>query len=109
VDSLLSQAQALADAGCLDAARTQCEAALQLQGSSARAHYLLGLICDAAGKAGEAEAFYRKTLYLEPDHYEALSQLALLAGKSGNAKAAAQLQQRAQRSQSKNAARSHAS
>lgn len=109
LETLMQQAQKLADAGCLDAARTQCEAALQLHGSSARAHYLLGLICDAAGKPGEAEAFYRKALYLEPDHYEALSQLALLAEKSGNAKAAAQLQQRAKRSQSKTAARSHAS
>ena len=107
-ETLLTQAQQLADAGCLDAARTQCEAALQLQGSSARAHYLLGLICDAAGKPGEAEAFYRKTLYLEPDHHEALSHLALLAEQSGNAQAAAQLHHRAQRSQSKFAARSHA-
>jgi chemotaxis protein methyltransferase WspC len=109
LESLLEQARHLADAGCLDAARTQCEAALQLQGCSAPAYYLLGLICDAAGKPDEAEAFYRKTLYLEPDHYEALSQLALLAEKSGDSKAADQLRQRAKRSQSKAAARSNAS
>lgn len=109
LESLLEQAQHLADAGQLDAARAQCEAALQIQGCSAPAYYLLGLIIDAAGKSDEAESYYRKTLYLEPDHYEALSQLALLAEKSGDLKAATQLQQRAKRLQSKLATRSHAS
>ena len=100
-DRLLSEAQRLADSGDLDGARVQCEAVLRAEAGSSRAYYLLGVICDAAGKAGEAEAFYRKTLYLEPDHYEALSQLALLAKKSGDLKSASQLRQRAKRAESK--------
>lgn len=95
--SLLAQAQQLADAGSLAAAREHCQAALRLEESSVRAHYLLGLISDAGGNPDEAEAFYHKTLYLEPKHYEALLQLALLAEKRGDLKAARRFRQRAQR------------
>jgi chemotaxis protein methyltransferase WspC len=103
LDAFLAQARQLADTGCLDAARAQCEAALKTHGPSANAYCLLGVLCDAAGKPAEAEGFYRKTVYLEPDHYEALSHLALLADQNGNSQAARQLQQRAKRSQSKSA------
>jgi len=108
-DTLLAQAKQLADAGRFEEARTQCEASLQAHGPCADTYYLLGLINDAAGNAAEAEAFYRKTLYLEPDHYETLFQLALLTKKGGNARAARQLQERARRAQSKSTAKTTAS
>jgi chemotaxis protein methyltransferase WspC len=44
-----------------------------------------------------AEEFFRKTLYLEPRHAEALTHLALLAEKKGDLRAAKQLRQRARR------------
>jgi len=96
-DVLLTQA----DAGRFDAARAECETCLQAHGPSSRTYYLLGLIEDAANQAAQAEAFYRKTLYMEPDHYEALFHLSLLAKKGGDAKTARQLEQRARRAQEK--------
>jgi len=100
-DVLLTQAEQWADAGRFDAARAECETCLQAHGPSSRTYYLLGLIEDAANQATQAEAFYRKTLYMEPDHYEALFHLSLLAKKGGDAKTARQLEQRARRAQEK--------
>jgi chemotaxis protein methyltransferase WspC len=69
--------------------------------------YLLGLMNDAAGDISHASDFYRKAVYLESDHYEALAQLSLLAKKSGDAAAARQWSQRAQRAHEKLAAKTH--
>lgn len=99
-ESLLDECQRLADAGRLDGATEKGEAYLQLHGPSARAYYLLGLIKDAAGMDGEAAAFYRKALYLEPAHIEALAHLALLSRRSGDTGGARRLQQRLQRLES---------
>ncbi len=98
---LLTQAQQLADAGRFAAAQAQCERALSAQGPSSRTYYLMGLIDDAAGREVEAEAFYRKALYLEPEHYEALVQLSLLEKKRGDARAAHTLDERARRVRAK--------
>ncbi|MDD5349956.1 MAG: hypothetical protein PHQ12_07080 [Chthoniobacteraceae bacterium] len=97
VETLLAEAGRLADAGRLAEARAVCDAALKAHGPLARTYYLLGLIADAAADPEGAETLYRKTLYLEPDHYEALIQLALLEKKRGDAKAARQLEERAER------------
>ncbi len=97
----LTEAHRLADAGCFEAALEKCAAHLKAHGPSGRAFYLLGLVNDAAGRTAEASDFYRKALYLEPDHYEALAQLSLLAQKSGDARVARQLQQRAKRAREK--------
>jgi chemotaxis protein methyltransferase WspC len=55
---------------------------------SARVFHLLGLLHDCAGDPFHAGEFYRKALYLEPDHYDALIHLALLEDKSGRRAAA---------------------
>ncbi len=93
----LEECQRLADSGRLEAAMEKTEAWLQMHGPSARAYYLLGLAKDAAGQMEEASAFYRKALYLEPDHSEALAHLALIARNTGDTKAARQLQERLRR------------
>ena len=100
-DALLTQAEQWADTGRFDEARAACETCLREHGPSSRTYYLLGLIEDAANQTAKAEAFYRKTLYMEPDHNEALFQLSLLARKGGDAKTASQLEQRARRAQAK--------
>ncbi|MEI6560494.1 MAG: CheR family methyltransferase [Verrucomicrobiota bacterium] len=100
-ETLLAQAEKWADAGRFDAARAECETCLKAHGPSSRVYYLLGLIEDAANQPAQAEAYYRKTLYMEPDHHEALFQLSLLTKKGGNAKAARQLEERARRAQTK--------
>jgi len=96
----LTAARALADAGKLDAAAALCESHLRSRGPSAQVFYLLGLVRDAAGDPVAID-YYRKALYLEPNHYESLLQLALMLEKSGAAEEARTLKRRAQRLQQK--------
>ncbi len=93
----LGQAQFLADQGKLLEAAVMCETSLREQGASAKAYYLLGLVHDAGLEAENAKDYFSKAVYLDPDHYEALVQLALLAERQGDAHNAALLRQRAQR------------
>lgn len=60
-------------------------------------YYLLGLIHDAKGDASHAEECYRRVLYLEPGHSEALIHLALLLEKSGDVQSAQRVRARAER------------
>jgi chemotaxis protein methyltransferase WspC len=61
--------------------------------------YWLGLLSDVAGSALEAQGFYRKALYLEPQHPQALMQLAGLLEAQGDTAGARRLQARAARSE----------
>jgi len=96
-EALLETAQRLADEGKLAEAAKICQAHLDATGPSAEAYYLLGLVQDAGSDAARAEDFYKKALYLQPNHYEALLHLALLKEKDGDAVAARVLRQRARR------------
>jgi chemotaxis protein methyltransferase WspC len=93
----LAFAEQLADQGQLGEAAEICEVSLREQGPSARAFHLLGLIRDCAGDQHQASEFYRKALYLEPDHYDVLIHLALLKDKSGDSVGAKTLKNRARR------------
>jgi chemotaxis protein methyltransferase WspC len=93
----LAFAERLADKGQLGEAAEICEISLREQGPSARAFHLLGLIRDCAGDQHQASEFYRKALYLEPDHYDVLIHLALLKDRSGDGAAAKALKNRARR------------
>ncbi|MNP46590.1 putative biofilm formation methyltransferase WspC [compost metagenome] len=65
---------------------------------NAQVFYWLGLLSDMAGNTLEAQGFYRKALYLEPQHAEALVHLAALLASQGDAAGARRLQERAARS-----------
>ncbi len=93
----LNRARQLADEGRLAEAAEICETHIREQGVSAQAFYLLGLVRNAAGADSQAGEFYRKALYLEPDHYETLMQWASLSKKNGNGTHARILQERAER------------
>lgn len=93
----------LADQGCLAEARQGCERLLAEHGPSAEAFYWLGLLSDAGGKPDAAQGFYRKALYLQPQHSEALSHLAALLVAQGDLAAARRLQARAARGVDKDA------
>jgi chemotaxis protein methyltransferase WspC len=93
----LEDASRLADAGELKEAGALCEALIKEQGPSSRAFYLLGLVRDAAGDGKAAADYYRKALYLEPNHPEALLHLALFFERQGDGVAAARLRERARR------------
>lgn len=93
----LDRARQLADEGRLEEAAEICETHLREHGVSAQAYYLLGLVRNAAGADSQAGEFYRKALYLEPNHYETLMQWASLSKKIGNGDHARILQERAER------------
>jgi len=93
----LDRAARLADEGRLPEATQLCEQYLAAHGPGAPVLYLLGLLRDAAGDATGASEHYRKALYLDPRHQEALTHLALLLEKQGNAEAAQVLRGRSER------------
>ncbi len=95
----LAPARALADRGQLEDARRLCETALGVPRLQAESYYLLGLIHDASQRPAEAESCFRKVAYLEPDHYPALTHLALAAERRGDAPAAQHFRQRARRAE----------
>jgi chemotaxis protein methyltransferase WspC len=93
----LEDASRLADAGQLKEAGALCETHLKQQGPSSKAYYLLGLLRDATGDGEGAADCYRKVLYLEPSHTEALLHLAVLSERQGDRATAARLRERARR------------
>jgi len=69
--------------------------------------YLQGLINDARQDVDAAVQFYRKAIYLQPDHEEALLHLAGLLTALGDVAGALRLQQRAQRGRRADADKEH--
>ena len=93
----IEQARDLANQGKLAEALTCCEQNLRSQPASAETFHLLGLLHDAAGRVREAAEHYRKALYLDPRHAEALVHLAVALQKEGDARGAERLFERANR------------
>ena len=87
----------LANEGRLGEAIQRCEEFLRTRGPSVQAYHLMGLAHDATGMHQEAEKYYRKALYLDPGHHEALVHLAFLLEKQGDAAGAQRLHRRAKR------------
>jgi chemotaxis protein methyltransferase WspC len=80
----IGKALLLANEGRLVEAEKSCEEHIRKHGASAPTLYLIGLIRDAGGDAAEATQYYRKALYLDHHHQEALSHLALVLRKQGD-------------------------
>ncbi len=97
----LEEAARLADQGHFAEAATACDAYLRKYGASATAFYLIGLVRDATGNHAEARIYYRKALYLEPNHGDAQLQLALLMEREGDPEGAQVLRNRARRLENK--------
>ncbi|VVD84366.1 CheR-type MCP methyltransferase [Pandoraea aquatica] len=95
----LTQAQTAADAGDFVRAVALCRAVLAVDRANAQAEYLLGLVEDARGDAQGALIHYRRALYLEPGHYEALVHCAALLDARGDATGARRLLERAERTE----------
>ncbi|MBB5610907.1 MULTISPECIES: protein-glutamate O-methyltransferase CheR [unclassified Janthinobacterium] len=94
---LLAEARLLADRGQLREAGEKCHAHLARTPEAAEAYFMLGIINELAGKMDLADDYWRRCIYLQPDHYDALCHLALLAERNGNSTAAATLKARAAR------------
>ncbi len=96
---LLANIAVLANEGKSVEARAACERYLRSHEPVAQVFYWLGLLSDVNSNAFEAQGFYRKALYLEPQHLDALMHLAALLQSQGDAAGARRLQDRAARSE----------
>jgi chemotaxis protein methyltransferase WspC len=94
---LLAKARTLADQGKLKEADAACRAVIEQAPDTAEAYFILGLLNEAASEPEQAQAQLKRCIYLQPDHYEALCHLALLAEQQGDRGAAATLKARAAR------------
>jgi chemotaxis protein methyltransferase WspC len=92
----LEMARQLADAGRLQDAAEICKRYLGADSDSAQGWYLLGLIRDAGGDFSAVDC-YRKALYLKPDHYDTLLQMAMWSQKNGDSARARTFKARAER------------
>lgn len=94
---LLAEARRLADLGQLKEAEGKCRDYLALVPDSAEAYFILGLLNELTKKLQLAEDYWKRCIYLQPDHYEALCHLALLAETNSDAATATALKARAAR------------
>lgn len=97
--SSLSLAIQLADTGQTEAAIQHCQEYLKSNLTDVEAHTLLGTLHQTKAEYTQAEQSFRKALYLNPNHYEALMHLALLKEHRGDIAGAQILQQRIQKLQ----------
>jgi chemotaxis protein methyltransferase WspC len=90
-------ARRLADSGDLASALALAERGLTTSAPTAEAYHVLGVIQDAMGDSAAAMQSYRKALYLEPVHLDALVHLAFLLERKGDLGAAQRFRERARR------------
>lgn len=91
-DDSLEAARALADAGEEESAAAMLD---RLTASADPDFFCLrGVVSGALGRTDLAEGYYRKALYLDPSHQEALAHLTLLLEMEGRSTAATQLRRR---------------
>ncbi|MBV6325318.1 CheR family methyltransferase [Duganella violaceipulchra] len=94
---LLAEARRLADLGQLKEAENTSRDHLAQSPDSAEAYFILGLVNELTNKRQLAEDYWKRCIYLQPDHYEALCHLALLAETNNDHGAATALKARAAR------------
>ena len=83
----LERARVLADTGSLESATQEAERLLVVTPMDPSAWHLMGTIRLARGQDMEAEACFRKVVYLKPDDVLSLLQLSALAERRGDAAA----------------------
>lgn len=94
---ILDTARQMADQGNLEEALKLCAAVLTENATHVQAHFLMGLIYQALKDETQAETSFNKTIYLDPNHHEALYYLALIMEDRGQHDRAQQLRQRIHR------------
>jgi chemotaxis protein methyltransferase WspC len=90
----LEAARVLADAGQLVAARSVCERMLARAASDPNVYSLLGVVNLAEGRPADAADSFRKALYLDPDHQDALGHMIVICDNRGDIAQAAALRKR---------------
>jgi chemotaxis protein methyltransferase WspC len=94
---ILDDIARLADAGNLTEAMARCLDVVAKQPDLAHAHFLLGVIELASRHPREAEQAFRRAIYLDPHHVDALTHLSLERARRGDSQEADQLRRRAGR------------
>ncbi|MBD2081752.1 protein-glutamate O-methyltransferase CheR [Leptolyngbya sp. FACHB-17] len=95
--SKLEQAKQLVDRGQLTEAAQLCKAHLALDRTNANAYLLLGKIYQELNQIQPAEQAFQKAIYLNPNFYDALIELAVLKEQQGDLSTATRLKARVQR------------
>lgn len=95
----LAEIREMADRGELGQARALLQQLMQAGTPDAGCYALSGVLEETAGNRGEAEKMFRKALYLDPAHVEAVTHLAWLLKADGRLEAAKNLLARAGRIQ----------
>ncbi len=93
----LAAVWALADEGAVEEASRLCDALLAEPPAPADLYYLKGLVSEALDRLDAAEDWYRKALYLDPDHYAALLHMSALCDRRGERSTAGLFRARAAR------------
>lgn len=96
-DDWITQARQLADQGKLLEALQVCEVNMEAEAESAQAYCLMGVLHDAAGRTQKSIENYRRALYLDPTHEEALVHLGTALMREGDVQGAQRLFDRAKR------------
>lgn len=94
---LLQQARTMADRGRLAQAARICDEVLRTDVTCTEAYYLSAVIALAEGEEERALQMLNKTLYLDPDHVEALTQAGLLLERQGLLEQAGRYKKRRER------------
>lgn len=93
----VADVERLANEGRLDEAAAACEALLRDGSAGAGVYYLAGVVHGALGNSTQAIELYRKALYLDPLHADALAHLAYLLDTQGDTARADVVRDRARR------------
>jgi chemotaxis protein methyltransferase WspC len=96
-EAIFKEAQLLANKGDVDEALLICHRYLSLYGGNARVYFLMGMLQVAARRDEEATRYFQKAVYLDPNHYDGLVNLALLAARRGQTQEAERFWKRARK------------
>jgi len=92
----------MADKGDFKQAEKICETLIKHEYSNSDALYYMGLIQNALHNSALASDYFKKVLYLKPDHYESLVHISLIYEASGDSARALLFRERAERVYLKN-------
>ena len=97
----LAEIQMLADRGDLQTAMQVCDLYIQRNPVVADGYYLQGIIFLAEDEDEKALSSFKRAVYLEPNHYQSLAHLAVLAEEMGEFQVAANYRARVERAKAK--------